>query len=116
MIMSLYGLQKQFEYYRDVDQQLDDYSAAQTKRRAVILPEAELQVEATELHGKILNTMMKHARNGWSNVPLKTHPECVINRVIAMLAEKGIKAKHSYNEHTPKYDHLGIDLSTVKVG
>mgnify|MGYP007005602424 CR=1 FL=1 len=47
---------------------------------------------------------------------LKTHPECVIERVIAMLAEKGIVAKHTYNEFEPRFDHLEVDLSTVKVG
>lgn len=99
-----------------MDDANDKYEAAQAKKRAENLPDDEIARRGNILYGKVMAVAAKHTSHGTSRVPLATHPECVVERVIAMLKEKGVKAKHVYNEHTPRYDKLEIDMSTVKIG
>lgn len=113
--MSMTSLHKMREYYRDLDDAQDRYEASQAKKRSEKLAPDELARRANILYGKVTKVAMKYAENGVSEVPLATHPECVVNRVIEMLASKNIKAKHVYNEMFPKYDILRLDLCKLKI-
>lgn len=117
--MSLTTLRNMQGYYESVDDANDRYEASQAKKRAEKLPEDEIARRSNILYGKVCAALWKHAHrmgHGRSSVPLATHPECVVQRVIDMLKAKGIESKHIYNEHTPQYDMLEIDLKTVKIG
>jgi hypothetical protein len=114
--MSMTTLGKMQDYYREMDDAEDRYYASQSKKRGVKLDPDEVARRANILYGKVTKVIGKYASNGTSNVPLATHPECVVQRVIDMLAQKGIKAEHVYNELHPTYDALKIDMASVKIG
>jgi hypothetical protein len=117
--MSLTSLRLSLDYYAEIDAANDRFEKKQGERRAAKLSDQETEYRAAALYEKVAKKAARYANRekaGYSSVPLATHPECVVTRVIAMFAAKGIKAQHIFNEHTPRYDVLDIDLSTVRIG